>query len=146
MKHQFDCWFGRENLDYVVECKRRKIATKEQIYYLNARIIDYILGLRKVDGKMDRRIKGVFVSTAPVDDNSLAYSFAYGITVIEPMSPPIECLLLGSHDSSLTDALTRLQTVVPKFNPIFDDKYEIEPSPETLVKDYRYLIKLTKGV
>lgn len=144
MKHQFDCWFGKENLDYVIECKRRKASTKDQIYYLNARIIDYILGLKKEDGNFDRRIKGIFVSTAPVDDNSLAYAFAYGMTVIEPLSPPLELLLIDCKEHSTVEAVHRLEQALPKFNPIFDDTYELQLNPETLVRDYRYLVKLSR--
>ena len=139
-RHQFDCWFGSEDVDYVVECKRRKMATKDQIYYLNARLIDYVLGLKQRDDS--RKIKGVFVSTAPVDDNSLSYSFAYAMDIIEPGTPPIEHMISEESDPVIREGLNALYSKLPKFNPLFGDVLENTSSFDTLVKDYRYLLRL----
>jgi hypothetical protein len=141
-KHQIDCSFNIAEVSYLVECKRRKASAKDQIHYFNSVIADYTLGLRLRNA--GHLVKGIFLSTAPVDDNSLAYSLAYGLAVIDPAHPPIEFLVAREKDESLKRAIVAFGEKVPPFNPLHRDRLNQEFAPETLLREYKFLLSHVK--
>lgn len=137
IKHQFDCSFTLDDILFLVECKRRKMSTKEQIYYFNSTVSDYVLGCR-LRG-LQKKLGALFLSTAEVDNNSLNYALSYGITVIDPTHPPIGVLVKQSKDSELTIALERLRSEIPNESPLREPKLRQEFSPAELLRAYLFL-------
>lgn len=138
IRHQIDCSFDIADISYLLECKRRKMSTKDQIHYFNSVIADYTLGLRLKNA--NRSVKGIFLSTAAIDDNSLAYSLAYGLSIIDPVHPPLELLISREKDESLKSALVALREKIPPFNPLHYDRLAQEVAPETLLREYKFLL------
>ena len=144
IKHQFDCSFTIGNATYAVECKRRKLATKNQVYYFNSTVSDYLLGCR-LHG-LQNRIRGVFLSTAEVDDNSLAYAMSYGMTVIDPVHPPIETMIKWTKDGDLLVALNRLKERMPSESPLAFPTLRQEFSSSELLREYLFLLSRSQSV
>jgi hypothetical protein len=90
LTHQFDVAIRENNTFYVIECKRRGIASIDQIFSFNAKILDYAF---KDSFNKCFSIKGVFLSTAELTDNARKYALAYGIIPIDPSLPPIQFML-----------------------------------------------------
>jgi hypothetical protein len=143
-KYQVDCFFTYNKITYAVECKRRQITTRDQIYYFNSILLDYVLGLKV--HHIDHFVKGIFISTAPIDDNSLKYCIVYAITVIHPDFPPIEYMLSKAADENLKRALMILQEKLPHLNPLFKEGQvdNLHRDALNLLDEYKYLIGLWK--
>jgi hypothetical protein len=144
-KHQVDCFFTYNKITYVAECKRRQIATKDQIYYFNSILLDYVLGLKVQH--IDHFVKGIFISTAPIDDNSLRYCIVYAITVIHPDFPPMEYMLSKTADENLNCALKTLYEKLPGLNPLFKEERidYLHWNSLSLLDEYKFLIELWKA-
>jgi hypothetical protein len=90
LAHQFDVVMRESNTFYVIECKRRGIASIDQIFSFNAKILDYAF---KDSFNKNFSIKGVFLSTAKLTDNARKYALAHGIIPIDPSLPPIQFMI-----------------------------------------------------
>jgi hypothetical protein len=90
LNHQFDVVMRENNTFYVIECKRRGIASIDQIFSFNAKILDYAF---KDSFNKSFSIKGVFLSTAELTDNARKYALAHGIIPIDPSLPPIQFMI-----------------------------------------------------
>jgi len=90
LTHQFDVVMSQNNTFYVIECKRRGIASIDQIFSFNAKILDYAF---KDSFNKGFSIKGVFLSTAELTDNARKYALAHGIIPIDPSLPPIQFMI-----------------------------------------------------
>ena len=137
IRHQIDSLFILESRMYLLECKRRKISTKEQMHYFNSIISDYVLGSR-LRGQ-HYRYKGIFLSTAQVDSNSLTYAMSFGITVVDPVHPPVEVMMKRSKDANFRTALSLLLGRMPGENPLYDSRLEQEFLPADLLREYEFL-------
>ena len=87
IKHQIDNCMVDEKTVYLIECKSgtHKI---DHLYSFNSKIIDHALGFEAID--LDLSIRGIFLSTSEIGDNSRVYAFTYGIIPIDPVVPPLE--------------------------------------------------------
>lgn len=138
--HQFDNSFTFKRIIYVIECKRREVSAKDHIYYFNSKILDYLFGAKV--RRENLPMKGIFLSTIEVGESSMIYAIAYGITVIDPRSPPIEHMLLTSkEDSPVHKALEELRQKLPDQTRILDFEHTLTKKPADLYKKYRYLCK-----
>lgn len=90
LTHQFDVVMRENNTFYVIECKRRYVATIDQIFSFNAKILDYAF---KDFFNKSFSIKGLFLSTAELTDNARKYALAHGIIPIDPSLPPIQFMM-----------------------------------------------------
>ena len=45
--HQFDASFRSGKNIFVIECKNTRLAAKDYVYYFNAKILDYVLAIKK---------------------------------------------------------------------------------------------------
>jgi hypothetical protein len=90
LTHQYDVVMRENNTFYVIECKRRGVATIDQIFSFNAKILDYAF---KDSFNKNFSIKGVFLSTAELTDNARKYALAHGIIPIDPSLPPIQFMI-----------------------------------------------------
>ena len=143
IRHQIDIPFILESRMYLLECKRRKISTKEQMHYFNSIISDYVLGSR-LKG-LRYRYKGIFLSTAEVDSNSLSYAISFGITVVDPIHPPVEVMRKRSKDTNFRNALGLLLRKLPAENPLYDPRVEQEFLPADLLREYEFLASRWKS-
>ncbi len=143
IRHQFDCSFVLDDVIYLVECKRRKVSMKAQIHYFNSIVTDYVLGLKlRNENPM---IKGVFLSTAELDDNSIAYATAYGLTVVDPAHPPLEYLIAKENNPDLRRALFALKEKVPSVSPLRNNRLFQEQTPMTLLREYEFLMSRVRN-
>jgi hypothetical protein len=94
--HQFDALLMSGNEYVVVECKNTKEAAKDYLYYFNAKIRDYL-----EVANADLAMRGIFLSTVSVAESAWRYGLAYGIRIVDPVSPPPEYMLRGDLDESL---------------------------------------------
>jgi len=137
--HQFDASFRFGNITYVIECKKRKMAAKEHIYYFNSKVLDYVLGA-KVRGE-SFPMKGIFLSTVEVGETSMIYAIAYGILVIDPASPPVEHMMSTlSEGSALWKALQDLKDKFQSLHVSDFDATGQRPAAD-LYNHYRFLSK-----
>lgn len=90
LKHQFDGIVMDENVFYVIECKKRGTAAIDQVFGFNSKILDYAL---KYDFSSNFQIKGIFLCTAKINENTRKYAFAYGIIPIDPAFPPLQAII-----------------------------------------------------
>jgi hypothetical protein len=143
IRHQIDSLFILESRMYLLECKRRKISTKEQMHYFNSIISDYVLGSR-LKG-LHHKYKGVFLSTAEVDSNSLTYAISFGITVVDPIHPPVEVIRRRARDPNFRNAVGSLLQKLPGENPLYWPRLEQEFQPADLTREYEYLASRWKS-
>jgi len=134
--HQFDASFRYGKNVYVIECKNTRLAAKDYIYYFNAKILDYVLASKERSEELT--LRGIFLSTVPVAKSALRYSFAYGIRVVDPISPPIEYMIQTILDdeglkSALGTLLDQVNEITPKGNSLNLQK------PSQLFKEYQFL-------
>ena len=108
--YQFDASFSLGDVTYVIECKRTKMPAKGHIHYFNSQILDYLLGAKI--RKQNLVMKGIFLSTVKVRESSMIYAIANGITVIDPVSPPLEYMVSTLKEGSV---LSRYVTDIRKF-------------------------------
>lgn len=139
LEYQLDasCAWGQNVC--LIECKRRKLSVREQIYYFNAKIIDYVLGCMS-EGRGER-FKGLFLSTAQLDRSSVIYAWAYGMDVLDPYSPPIGYMLRTAKNGDLRKALQDLKQKVPVINPLYTPNQKRVLQTETLYSRYTFLRK-----
>lgn len=78
---------------HLIECKFTKTANIEELYALNAKLLDYAFGAQKAGQKLT--FKGYFVTgLTGVNDNFYQYSIAWGITpIILGGIPPLEYMI-----------------------------------------------------
>ena len=132
--YQFDASFLANGIFYGIECKRKKFSTNENLYYYNAKIMDYALS------SGNKRIEGIFLSTSPLENAARLYAIAYGLTAIDPNWPPIDYLLEQSiDDSQMTRALADLQQRVLNICPSFSIE-QSSGNPEKIFEEYRFLL------
>ena len=116
------------------------MAAKEYIYYFNSKILDYVFGA--MIQKKTLPIKGIFLSTVKVGDSSMIYAVAYGITVIDPESPPLEHMLSTSREgTALHRAIKDLLRRMPNLSVIFKVNQIGVYSAVNLYGNYRFLCK-----
>jgi hypothetical protein len=96
LRHQFDVTEVNENTFFVVECKKRGTTLIDQVFSFNSKILDYALEDRFAD---HFGIKGIFLSTAEMNDNIRKYAFAYGMIPIDPTFPPIQSMINHTNES-----------------------------------------------
>ncbi len=144
IRHQIDSLFILESgVMHLLECKRGKISTKVQMHYFNSIISDYVLGSR-LKG-LHYRYKGIFLSTAEVDSNSLTYAISFGITVVDPVHPPVEVMKKRSKDLNFKNVLSLLLRKMPGESPLYDPRLEQEFLPADLLREYEFLVSLWKS-
>jgi len=138
--YQFDASFSLDDVIYVIECKRTKMPAKVHIHYFNSQILDYLLGAKK--RKENSVMKGIFLSTVRVRESSVIYAIANGITVIDPVSPPLEYMVSTLKDGSvLSKAMKQLLVKWPDSSSILDFDRVRRWSASNLLKEYRFLCK-----
>jgi len=102
-RYQFDASFRHDNTWYLVECKNTRTAAMDYVYYFNSKILDYLYATSNND-----RFKGIFLSAVDVPDSAWRYSIAYGLRILDPISPPLELMINNcGRDMSLKVALER---------------------------------------
>lgn len=138
--YQFDASFSLADVTYVIECKRTKMPAKVHIHYFNSQILDYLFGAKI--RKDNLIMKGIFLSTVKVRESSMIYAIANGITVIDPVSPPIEYMLSTlRRGSPLYRAMMELYRKMPSPAVVFDlSRIDYEPAPD-LFREYKFLCK-----
>jgi len=131
-RHQFDASFQHGNVYYLVECKNTKTAAKDYIYYFYSKILDYIYA--SDDGS---QFKGIFVCAVEVPDSAWRYSIAYGVRVLDPVSPPLEYMIkTGEKHSKLQQAMS---SYLEKIESISLKNWEfLDSDPNRLLDEYRY--------
>ncbi|HEY4699245.1 MAG TPA: hypothetical protein VIH27_02590 [Nitrososphaerales archaeon] len=141
MRHQYDCIFKLDGIIYVIECKRQsQDASKNQIYYFNSLITDHILGI-KAD-KLTNELRGIFVSTTDLDDNSMIYATTNGIRIVTPKMPPLE-YMLGKVEGNryLKKNIEHLLSVIMVKSPLFSDSImRRDPLPATIHEEYMSIL------
>jgi hypothetical protein len=138
--HQFDNSFRVDTTLYVIECKSTRTPIRDHIFCIKAKILDYLFGARIM--QRDLVIKGIFLSTVNVQESLMVYAIAYGITVIDPTSPPIEHMLLNvKKDSKTYRALKDLKQKLEDRIFILNFDRCARSNPLNLYKEYRYLCK-----
>ena len=137
--HQFDACYKEGNTFHVFECKKIKIPLKQHIYYFNSKIFDYVLAAWKSGS--DFRIKGTFLSTVDVGDSVMAYALSYGLTVIDPSSPPIEYMLRSDINPKLRRTLRDFKVSLPQSLDVLKRKTITGKTGKELCSEYRFLVK-----
>ena len=130
--HQFDASFRHDNIWHLVECKNTKTAAMDYVYYFNAKILDYQYASRTGDG-----VKGVFLSAVEVPDSAWRYSIAYGLRILDPVSPPLELMMKScDEDPSLRVALGRY---LEKINSLSLNNWDLfDFNTVRMLEEYRY--------
>jgi len=131
--HQFDGCLRSGETIFVVECKNTREAAKDYLYYFNAIIMDYTQS-----PKFSKRIglRGIFVSTVSVADSAWRYGLAYGIRIVDPVSPPPEYMLKSTHDEGLKQGLLQHMAKIATAGELEDQS---DGAPRIL-EEYRYLV------
>jgi hypothetical protein len=125
----------------VVECKNTSTAAKDYLYYFNAKIMDYMDALSTGNGPF---IHGIFLSTVPVDESAWRYGLAYGIRIVDPVSPPPELMLRRCSDHSLTQAL---RVTLEKMAEVSERRIEVDNlNPPSVLEEYRFLCRRWRSV
>jgi hypothetical protein len=134
--YQYDASFIHSGVTFLAECKRREMTGREHVFYLGSRILDHVLGAR-LKGKT-LSIRGIFMSTTDLPESAWLYALAYGITILEPSSPPIEWIITRlAQDSVLRDPLQKLvEDISGMSDPMNPNRRR---SPQEVLKEYRYL-------
>ena len=130
--HQFDSAFRLGNEIFVVECKNTREAAKEYLYTFNAKILDYV---HAVKPKQGISFRGFFLSTVPVAQSAWRYGLAYGIRIIDPVSPPPEFVIKNDADDSLVAGFRR---ILEKMFEVYQKHDDTEFAPKVL-DEYRFL-------
>jgi len=113
---------------------------KVHIHYFNSQILDYLFGAKM--RKDNLIMKGIFLSTVKVRESSMIYAIANGITVIDPVSPPLEYMVSTLKDGSvLSKAMKQLLDKWPDSSSILDFDRVRRWSASSLLKEYRFLCK-----
>jgi hypothetical protein len=112
-KYQFDASFSIDGVVYLVECKRKKFSSNENMFYFNAKLIDYLFA---AGGQLPP--EGIFLSTSPLERTARLYAIAYCIKAVDPEWPPLEHLLAAlpadsKYRTPLTDLLQKIQENKP---------------------------------
>jgi len=138
--YQFDASFCLGDVTYVIECKRTKMPAKVHIHYFHSQILDYLLGAKI--RKENLLMKGIFLSTVKLRESSMIYAIANGITVIDPVSPPLEYMVSTLKEGSvLSKAMKELLNKLPDSSSILDFDRVRRWSASDLFKEYRFLCK-----
>jgi len=131
-RHQFDASFQHENTYYLVECKNTKTAAKDYIYYFYSKILDYIYA--SSDGS---KFKAIFVCAVEVPDSAWRYSIAYGVRVLDPISPPLEYMIKTSEKNPRLQKA--MSNYLEKTESISLNNWDLlDSDPERLLDEYRY--------
>ncbi len=130
--HQFDALLMRGNEYVVVECKNTKEAAKDYLYYFNAKIRDYLEA-----ESSDLSMRGIFLSTVPVAESAWRYGLAYGIRIVDPVSPPPEYMLRDELDESLASGLRGVLVEMP----VLTKGGQGVDGPSSLLREYRFLCR-----
>lgn len=138
-KHQFDAGFKAGSTTHLIECKRLKMTSTENIYYFNSKIIDYCLRINP--SRSSLKIRGTFISSIEVGDPALTYALAYGLEVIDPVTPPLEVLISTSKDHKFRAAVSRLKEQMPSLEDILSNGYRIRTNTEEACKKYRFYVR-----
>ena len=130
--HQFDGCLRSGEDTYVVECKNTRDAAKDYLYYFNAKLMDYTQSPR-----FNRRtgLSGIFLSTVSVADSAWRYGLAYGVRIVDPVSPPPEYMLRNTVDAALSEGLKQL---LEKMSELSSGNEPNGGAPR-LLEEYRYL-------
>lgn len=131
-RHQFDASFRHEDTYYLIECKNTKTAAKDYVYYFYSRILDHIFASN--DGS---KFKGVFICAVEVPDSAWRYSIAYGVRVLDPVSPPLEYMIKTSEkhpklQKAMSNYLEKTESIS------FNNWDLLDPDPDRLLDEYRY--------
>jgi hypothetical protein len=129
--HQFDgCLRSGENI-FAVECKNTREAAKDYLYYFNAKLMDYTQSPRFPKSS---HLRGIFVSTVSVAESAWRYGLAYGIRIVDPVSPPPEYMLSDARDDALRVGLEQLLTKIVEMR----NGEEQPGGAPRLLEEYRY--------
>jgi hypothetical protein len=136
-KYQIDASFLDHNTHYFIECKRREFSDNEHVYYFNGKILDY-----KLAATLPGSVKGVFLSTASVDDSSKAYAITYGMTIIDPESPSIEQMIASApNGSKLRQALLLHEEKKLRARARIELVKKPDFTSRDLLKEYKFLVR-----
>jgi len=127
-RHQFDASFRKRDRVFLIECKNTKQAAKDYLYYFNAKIMDYVDCHRN----QDLLFSGIFVSVVSVAESAMKYALAYGIRVVDSVTPPPE-LIFQCGDEVLCSLSSDLMKKIISVQE--DSEYHID----RLLDEYRYL-------
>lgn len=110
LHHQIDVIVREGTSGYhLTECKFKQSVSIEELYALNAKLLDYAFGAMIRAQKT--QFRGYFFTTSPkVNDNFHKYALAWGIVLVAPGGPPpLEHMLSKAKpDTALHDQLTTL--------------------------------------
>lgn len=102
--YQIDVSFSKGPLFYAIECKEKEFSTNENLYYFNAKLLDYYLAENMAT------VKGIYLSLSPIEETARIYALAYGLTAIDPQNPPLGYLRAKVlKDSEISKDLLRLE-------------------------------------
>lgn len=138
-KHQFDAAYRVDKNFHVFECKRTKTTPIEDVYYFNAKIIDYALKFNPESKPF--LLKGTFVSYNETGDQSLTYALAYGLEIIDPVTPPLEIVVGTAKDTNLKNAVEHFRETLPRLEKVLFKKSEDNVDPAELCKMYRFYVR-----
>lgn len=134
--YQFDAGYKSGNTYHLFECKRVKMSVTENVHYFTSKIIDY-------QYKMDPNIspnefQGTFISNSEVGDQSLEYALAYGITVVDPETPPLELILSTKIEENLKIVIKDFLDSLPNLKNVLCHGYKLNINSKELCKKYRF--------
>lgn len=138
-KHQFDASYRIDKNFHLFECKRTKTTPIEDVYYFNAKIIDYALKFNSENRPFV--FKGTFISYNSVGDQSLTYALAYGLGIIDPETPPLEMIIDTTKDINLRSAVEHFRETLPKLEKVLFMKSEENINAPELCKKYRFYVR-----
>lgn len=138
-KHQFDAAYRVEKNFHVFECKKTKTTPIEDVYYFNAKVIDYALRFNPESTPF--LFKGTFVSQSVVGDQSLNYALAYGLEIIDPVTPPLEVIIETVKDTNLKSAVEHFRDTLPRLEKVLFNKSGYNVDPAELCKMYRFYVR-----
>jgi hypothetical protein len=112
-KYQFDASFSIGDTVYLVECKRKKFSTNENMFYFSAKLMDYLFA-----ADSHPPLEGIFLSTSSLERTARIYAIAYCVKAIDPEWPPLEHLIAGlpagsKYRAPLAELLKKIQENKP---------------------------------
>ena len=133
-QYQFDALFTTSEYTHAIECKRKKLTTNENLFYFNAKILDYVLATKV------RQLQGIFLSTAPIERSAKVYALGYGLTAIDPQTPPLDYLMgRTASEGPLGKALALLKQKIDGTIFTFSLDGRTHP-PTSLYSEYEFLL------
>jgi hypothetical protein len=106
-RYQIDVSFSKGTSFYAIECKQKEFSTNENLYYFNAKLLDYCFADTATS------IFGIYLSVSTIEESARIYGLAYGLTVIDPDNPPLAYIRENvPKDSNMFEESIKLQQLL----------------------------------